>query len=245
MSRRQYARQSGQRNFAEPPRSAKSSFGAWRKPADLRTPTSCRLSRRLTSTRWICGSWPMKSWRRQATASDAPNRTPPRHRPLALDDSHTAAVTENRCALPRSPRAASAPPAGREAAVRDQVGRTVSRAQRVGSRGHQAVAWRGHRAGAEGRGAGTAVRGRVHTLQRGGRGSPGRGEKERVGVTLPTPYYADDAVTIYHGDCRELLPSMPPVDLVLTDPPYGVGFQYDESYEDNESGYLAWMLPVF
>ena len=41
--------------------------------------------------------------------------------------------------------------------------------------------------------------------------------------TLPTPYFQDDAVTIYHGDCRELLPLMPKVDLVLTDPPYGTG----------------------
>ena len=39
-----------------------------------------------------------------------------------------------------------------------------------------------------------------------------------------TPYYQDDAVTIYHGDCREVLPLLPPVDLVLTDPPYGIGF---------------------
>jgi DNA modification methylase len=29
-------------------------------------------------------------------------------------------------------------------------------------------------------------------------------------------------VTIYHGDCRELLPSLPKVDLVQTDPPYGI-----------------------
>jgi site-specific DNA-methyltransferase (adenine-specific) len=36
------------------------------------------------------------------------------------------------------------------------------------------------------------------------------------------PYYQDDAVTIYHGDCREILPTLGPVDLVLTDPPYGV-----------------------
>ncbi len=33
-------------------------------------------------------------------------------------------------------------------------------------------------------------------------------------------YYQDDSVTIYHGDCREILPSLEPVDLVLTDPPY-------------------------
>lgn len=36
------------------------------------------------------------------------------------------------------------------------------------------------------------------------------------------PYYQDEAVTIYLGDCREILPEMPKVDLVLTDPPYGV-----------------------
>lgn len=35
------------------------------------------------------------------------------------------------------------------------------------------------------------------------------------------PYYQDDSVTIYHGDCREILPTLEPVDLVLTDPPYG------------------------
>ena len=35
------------------------------------------------------------------------------------------------------------------------------------------------------------------------------------------PYYQDDACAIYHGDCREILPQLEPVDLVLTDPPYG------------------------
>ncbi len=38
------------------------------------------------------------------------------------------------------------------------------------------------------------------------------------------PYYEDDAVTIYHGDCRDILPTLGPVDLVLTDPPYGIGY---------------------
>src|SRR6266481_9357875 len=35
-----------------------------------------------------------------------------------------------------------------------------------------------------------------------------------------TPYYQDSAVILYHGDCREILPLVPPVDMVLTDPPW-------------------------
>lgn len=53
------------------------------------------------------------------------------------------------------------------------------------------------------------------------------------------PYYEESGITIYHGDCRDVLPSLqasisypgPPAktrpfafDLVLTDPPYGIGF---------------------
>lgn len=35
------------------------------------------------------------------------------------------------------------------------------------------------------------------------------------------PYYQDHLVTIYHGDCREMIATVGNVDLVLTDPPYG------------------------
>lgn len=44
-----------------------------------------------------------------------------------------------------------------------------------------------------------------------------------------TPYYEESGIVIYHGDCREILPSLPKVDLVLTDPPYGIALNTDYS----------------
>lgn len=38
------------------------------------------------------------------------------------------------------------------------------------------------------------------------------------------PYYQDAYVTIYNGDCREILPALGQFDLLLTDPPFGIGF---------------------
>ncbi len=42
------------------------------------------------------------------------------------------------------------------------------------------------------------------------------------------PYFEDAGVTIYHGDYRDILPALEPVDLVLTDPPYGLGFRGEQ-----------------
>ena len=52
------------------------------------------------------------------------------------------------------------------------------------------------------------------------------------------PYFEDKqaGIVIYHGDCREILPTLEPVDLVLTDPPYGI----KEAAGKNKSrGHLA------
>jgi len=45
------------------------------------------------------------------------------------------------------------------------------------------------------------------------------------------PYYADESVTLYHGDCIEVMESLPDgsVDAVLTDPPYSSGGRRENS----------------
>src|ERR1035441_3468719 len=54
----------------------------------------------------------------------------------------------------------------------------------------------------------------------------GAGDVGGGGMSLPTPYYDDGkGIVIYCGDCREILPHLPKVDLVLTDPPYGIGWK--------------------
>lgn len=46
------------------------------------------------------------------------------------------------------------------------------------------------------------------------------------------PYYSDDAVTIYHGDCREVWPvADQSVACIITSPPYNVGLDY-ETHDD-------------
>lgn len=41
-------------------------------------------------------------------------------------------------------------------------------------------------------------------------------------VTPPTPYHSEEGITIYCGDCRQIVPTLGKYDLLLTDPPYGI-----------------------
>ena len=61
---------------------------------------------------------------------------------------------------------------------------------------------------------------------------------------LPSPIYKDTLVEIYHGDCREIMPMLPR-GLVVSDPPYNVGYHYEE-YADamSEDDYMAMLKDV-
>jgi DNA modification methylase len=78
-----------------------------------------------------------------------------------------------------------------------------------------------------------------------------------------TPYYQDDACTIYHGDCREILPTMIRVDITVSSPPYNTiaattpsGMMAENNHKQNagyasyaddmpESEYQEWMRDIF
>lgn len=56
---------------------------------------------------------------------------------------------------------------------------------------------------------------------------------------MTDPYYRDGSVTLYHGDAREILPTLEPdsVDLVLTDPPF---FMPAAHYQSRVNWQRAW-----
>jgi len=70
-------------------------------------------------------------------------------------------------------------------------------------------------------------------------------------------YYQDDKITIYHGDCLDIMPNIGKFDLLLTDPPYGInlgktkgtggshGMVFDayESYDDTYENFVDEIVP--
>lgn len=59
------------------------------------------------------------------------------------------------------------------------------------------------------------------------------------------PYYTDDYCTIYNADCRDVLSELPPIDLVLSDPPYGRSFSFYHEYEDVEGIAYLDLIRIF
>lgn len=70
-------------------------------------------------------------------------------------------------------------------------------------------------------------------------------------MSLPAPYYSDESCTIYHGDCAEILPELGRFDLLLTDPPYGLGDKWNggggsvkSSWAFNPSEAKSWDMEI-
>ena len=69
---------------------------------------------------------------------------------------------------------------------------------------------------------------------------------------MKEPYYQDKWVTIYHGDCMDILPDLPKVDLVLTSPPFNLGNTHHtgdirhQAYDDDmpENEYQDWQVEL-
>jgi DNA modification methylase len=63
-------------------------------------------------------------------------------------------------------------------------------------------------------------------------------DETNVSPELLRPYYSESGITIYHGDCREILPYIDR-GLMVTDPPYNVGYHYNE-YDDAKDADEYW-----
>jgi DNA modification methylase len=48
------------------------------------------------------------------------------------------------------------------------------------------------------------------------------------------PYYDHAGITIYHGDCREIMPGIT-ADVLVTDPPYGIAYDSGRPREDGNA----------
>ncbi len=63
---------------------------------------------------------------------------------------------------------------------------------------------------------------------------------DEIVAAIGEPYFRDDAVVIYHADCRDILPLIAKVDLVLTDPPYGINWQGGKQHWPLNHGNVEW-----
>jgi site-specific DNA-methyltransferase (adenine-specific)/modification methylase len=57
------------------------------------------------------------------------------------------------------------------------------------------------------------------------------------------PFFERDGVTIYCGDCREILPELEEIDSIITDPPYGKGERTDRASRGRSNATKALDFP--
>ena len=57
-------------------------------------------------------------------------------------------------------------------------------------------------------------------------------------MSLPVPYYEHDGITIYHGDCREILSKLH-FTAMLTDPPYNVSLGSQQHGTNRKKEYVS------
>jgi DNA modification methylase len=57
-------------------------------------------------------------------------------------------------------------------------------------------------------------------------------------VASYVPFYMDSDITIYNEDCLNVIDSLPPIDCIITDPPYGINFNrgYNKEYKQLVNG---------
>lgn len=71
-------------------------------------------------------------------------------------------------------------------------------------------------------------------------------------MSLPKPYYEDEAVTIYHGDSRDLFPHIV-ADVLVSDVPYGIAYKSgqrrltlpDSIHGDEDTSLRDWILHIW
>lgn len=80
--------------------------------------------------------------------------------------------------------------------------------------------------------------GRIASFERQARATGGN--NHRTGMT-PTWTSDDGRIQLYHADCLDVLPHLTGIDAVVTDPPYGIGFDYGGAHVDDPEKYEEFM----
>jgi DNA modification methylase len=62
-------------------------------------------------------------------------------------------------------------------------------------------------------------------------------------MSLPVPYYSEGGITLFLGDCRDILPHLPKSAAIVSDPPYGMKWDTQAIFKPGKNGTGAIPLP--